>query len=74
MLFNGLPAVQGIALGQVETGSRTPEYIQSKSFPDNDNVFRINNMGDVVQVGSLQRYQSSAPASCKSALELLLTM
>lgn len=63
MLFNGLPVVQGIALGQMETGSRTPEYLQSKLFPDNDKVFRINNTGDVVQVGSLQRYQSSTPAS-----------
>lgn len=63
MLFNGLPAVQGIALGQVETGSRTPEYIQSKLFPVNGKVFRISNTGDVVQAGSLQRYQSSTPAS-----------
>jgi len=48
VLFNGLPAAQGIALGQVETGSRTPEYIQSKLFPDNDKIFRINNTSDVV--------------------------
>lgn len=55
VLFNGLPAVQGIALGQVETGSRTPQYSQSKLVPDNDKVFRINNTSDVVQAGSLQR-------------------
>lgn len=63
VLFNGLPVVQGIALGQLETGSKTPAYIQSKLFPDNDKVFWINKKDDIVQVGGLQRGKFSTPAS-----------